>query len=164
MKSNRKGRKQTIQSKVVTLSHRISAITRKAHKLWEQGRWCAGQIFSPANVNANPPNIFVHLQQLWLHNAHQFKVFLHLLPPFGRNLKGEFWDPQFWGLGECKGVGICTNRKPTHDFPITSNMKFCSICHVSPEFQCQTMPPHLTPVWGLGWTWGVKIVLIEMST
>ena len=25
-------------------------------------------------------------------------------------------------------VGICTDRKPTHDFPIPVNTKFCSIC------------------------------------
>ena len=58
-------------------------ITRGAHKL---------QIFYLENLNANPMNILVHLQLLWLHNDPQFKVLLHLLP-FGRNLKGECWDP-----------------------------------------------------------------------
>ena len=32
--------------------------------------------------------------------AYQFKLLLLLLP-FGRNLKGEFYDPKFRGLGEC---------------------------------------------------------------
>ena len=73
--------------------------------------------FLPANFNANPLNILAHLQQLWLHNAYQFKVLVHL-SPFARNLEGQFWDSQFWGLGECKRVGICTNWKPTSQYKV----------------------------------------------
>ena len=47
--------------------------TRKGHKLWLT---MCSQIFSPTNVNANPLNILVHLQQQLLHNAYQFKLLL----------------------------------------------------------------------------------------
>ena len=54
-------------------------------------------IFAGKHI-ANPPNILEHFQPLglWLHNAHKFKLLPYLLP-FRRNLKGEFWDPQFGG-------------------------------------------------------------------
>ena len=81
-----------------------------------------------AGKHANPLNISLHFQLLGLHNAYQFNVLLapHLLP-FGCNLKGSFEIPNFWALGECQGIGICTNRKLTHDFPMPLNTKFCSL-------------------------------------
>ena len=51
--------------------------------------------FYPANFNANLLNMLMHMQPLWLHNANQFKVLLHLLP-FHR-LKGSFEIYNFGG-------------------------------------------------------------------
>ena len=41
-------------------------------------------MFWPANIHANPLNILVHLQLLWLYNAYLFNVLGYLLP-FVRN-------------------------------------------------------------------------------
>ena len=59
--------------------------------------------------------------------AYQLQVFFNLIP-FGRNLKEDFENTNFARLRECLGLGICTNLKPTCDFPIPLNTKFCSVC------------------------------------
>ena len=56
------------------------------------------------------------------------------------------------------GVRLCVNRKPTHDFPIPLNAKFCSIYaesfgrHANVKL-CPTIRPHL---WGLRCTYGIE--------
>ena len=44
------------------------------------------------------------------------------------SLKGVVRSP-ILGVRECWGVGICTKRKPTHDFSIPVNTNFCSVCY-----------------------------------
>ena len=66
-------------------------------------------------LNANPLNILVHLQLLWLHNAYQFQVLL----PFGRNLKRQFWDTPFWGLGGVLAVWDSHQSKAQPRLPNT---------------------------------------------
>ena len=61
----------------------LESCNKKAPQI---GRRCAGQLFFAGKHNANPLNIFVHFQLLWLHNTHQFKVLLHL-PGRNSNLK-----------------------------------------------------------------------------
>ena len=99
-----------------------------------------------ANFNANPLNILVHLQLLWLHNAYQFKVLLHLLP-FGHNLKGEFWDPKFWGLEEWVLAGWASHQSKAH--PRLLNTKCCSICR---RLAVIPMSSYSTPQ-----NWGVRV-------
>ena len=87
----------------------------------------------------------------------------------GCKLKGDlrFPDPQFLGLGQCQLVGVCTNWKPAHDFPIPSNTKFCSIFTVWPQFQCQVMTPQFDPRSGFGGQGGPmrsKMVPVEISS
>ena len=105
---------------IINLSIDHSVKTRKAHKLSDWGRRCAGKIFLKAN-SANPRAVLVYQrlrcctqrgEQLgfswrvlssskqskahsWSQNAYQFKVLLHL-PPFGHSLQSEFWYLQFW--------------------------------------------------------------------
>ena len=59
--------------------------------------------------------------------------------PFVHNLKGEIGDPQLlWGYG----VGICTNRKFTHDF---LNISKCNVLLYLPPFDRNSsvkMCPH----------------------
>ena len=42
--------------------------TRKAHKLWNEGRRCARKFFSRQTLKANQLTILVHLQLLWFYN------------------------------------------------------------------------------------------------
>ena len=58
-----------------------------------------------------------HIKHLTLQRI-SIQVLLHL-PPLGRNLKGDFRDPN---LGdESYGLGSCANQKRTHDFPLPRN-------------------------------------------
>ena len=112
--------------------------------------WCNSQPASPticvANFlpiffNANPPNILVNLQLLWLHNAHQFKVLLHLLP-FGWNLKWECWDPQFWGLWESvRALGFIPVERP----PTTSQHQSIQPFQFGRNSNVKLWPPNSTP-------------------
>ena len=78
-------------------SMRNASTTRKAHKLWDWGRRCAGQFFSRQNL------IRINWIISWCicNNAYQFKVLLHLLP-FRQNFKVELsppaliWSPVCW--------------------------------------------------------------------
>ena len=107
-------------------------------------------------------NILVHLQLLRLHNAYQFKVLLHLLP-FGSNLKGGVL--RFPILVAMLAVGICTNRKTTHDFPMPLNIKFCSIRRRLAEIPMSNYAPHFDPrLGGQGGPMGSKMLPIEMSS
>ena len=83
----------------------------------------------------------------WIHNAYQCKVLLQL-PPLGRNLKVEFSDPQFRGLGEL--VGRELHQSKAHQrLPLPQIQSFiqCSICRRLPRI------PLSLPV---GWTEGVE--------
>ena len=79
-----------------------------------------------------------------LHNAYQFKMLLHLLP-FGCNLKGEFWDLQIWGLGECWDL----HQSKAHPRLHSTNTNFCSYATVCQQYQCQVMTPNSTPISGV---------------
>ena len=68
-------------------------------------------IFGPANFNANPLNILVHLQLIWFHNASQLKVLLHLLP-FGRKVKGSFEFHNFGGKESVSGLVFAPIESP----------------------------------------------------
>ena len=82
------------------------------------------------------------------------KVSLRLLP-FGCNLKREFWDCQFWGIGECWSVRICTKFEspptisqylPIQGFALSADNRIINYLHsisplTWPEFQCEAMPP-----------------------
>ena len=105
------------------------------------------QIFLPANVNANPRNISVHLQLIWLHNAYQFIVSLSL-SPFGRNLNGEFWDPKFWGLGSVSGLGFAPIEIPPTTSQYLLIQSFALSAAVWQQFQCQVMTSNSTPYLG----------------
>ena len=135
--------------------------------------------FSTGKHNANQLNIFAQLQEevdhftylgsivdaeggteagVRLHNAYWFKVLLNLLP-FGHNLNGGV-----------RRVGICTNRKPTHNFPIPIHTKFCSRPYLSPSGQNSNIklspPPNSTPtpVWGIRMDLCGQMVPTDMST
>ena len=95
--------------------------------------------FLTGNFYAYPLNILVHFQLLWLHNAYQLKVLLHLLPSFGCHLKEGAEIPNFGVMG----VFVCW------DFYL-SIQRFALSAAVWPEFQCQIVPPLSTPVWGGG--------------
>ena len=140
-----------IKSKVIAVSVRVTAALNKNKKSPQivglRPPMCS-QIFSRQTVIENPLNILVNLL-LWLHNAYQFKVLLHLLPS-GRNLKGKFWDPKFCGLEECKRVGIRTNRMPTHDSQYLLMQRFALSAVVWPQFQCQVMNPQFDLPFGDG--------------
>ena len=63
-------------SSVVTISYDNFGclIYKKSPQIVGLGPPMCSQIFWPVNVNANQLNILVHLQQLWFHNAYQFKA------------------------------------------------------------------------------------------
>ena len=142
--------------------------TRKAHKLWDKGRRCAGYFLAGQTAVRIHWILWCILQLPWLHNAYQFNVLLQLLP-FDRYLKGQFWDPNcVWG--QCYRVGIRTNRKPNNDFILPVSTNVCAICRclaaipMSSYALTQFGPPLPLPVVGycrLKWS---KIVPIEMSS
>ena len=69
----------------------------------------------------------------------------------------SFEIPNFRGLGECWRIGICTNGKPTHDFPIPLNTQFWSICRHLVTFPVSGYGRQLDPRFGLlGWILGVE--------
>ena len=77
---------------------------------------------------------------------------------------GSFGDPQFWGLGragEIYGVEGCANRKQPHDLVMPLNAKLCSICRRLTGVPMSNYGPPFGWLW---WTYGSKMVPIEMST
>ena len=86
---------------------------------------------------------------------------------FGRNLKGAFLRCIILRVMGVLGVGICINRKSTHDFLIRVNTIFCAICRRSSGWNSNVKlqpAPNSAPFWRLEWTQGSKMLPIEMST
>ena len=82
----------------------------------------------------------------------------HQLLPWAENLR-RILDinaeimPCLWGLGECQRLGICTNRKPIHDFPLPLNTELCSIRRRLAVIPMSCFDPQIRPPFGgLGWT------------
>ena len=95
---------------------------------------------------------------LWLHNAYQFRAFLHLLP-FGRNLK--FVDPQFWGFEELReGSGGRESRKSKDHTRLPNTSQYNFVLYMPPfdrNSNVKIRPPISTPLFGgLRWTRGVE--------
>ena len=103
------------------------------------------QSFQQANFNANPLNILVHLL-LRLHNVYQSKVLLHMLP-FGHNLKGSFKMSQ----------SKAHPRLPT-------TYQYTVLLYLRPLGLRPPPPKQDTPLGGSGWTQGVEMVPIGMSS
>ena len=89
----------------------------------------------------------IYLQLLWLHNAHHFKVLL-LRQPFGCNLKGEYWDPQFGGLGSVSGLGFEQIESPITTSQCLSVQSIALSAAVWPKFKCQVMAFQFDPRFG----------------
>ena len=66
-----------------------------------------------------------------------------------------------------RGRQLRQSKKPAHDFPITFNTKFYSVCRRLAAIPMPNYGPQFDPpVRGLGWTLGVEMVglPIEMSS
>ena len=96
--------------------------------------------FVACKHNANPRNILLHLH-LCAMTSRRISI---------QSVAASHQGWIHWGLG----VGVCANRKPTHDFPKPRNTMFSYILYAAvwPEFHCPIMAPNSTPIWGLGWT------------
>ena len=139
-------------------------ITRKAHNLWDKGRWCAEATFESCKLWRESTEYFgaIATTMTSLHNAYQFKVLLHLLP-FGCNLK-EFWDPLFWGLEDSvRALGLVLIESLPTTSQYHSIQSFALSVAIWPEFsECQISPSPLTHstsshlggyVGPMGWKW-----------
>ena len=106
-----------------------------------QADWCRLTIdwrrLAPIDADGGRLGKRLHpLQLLWFQNACHFQVLLHLLP-FGSNLKGEFYDHQFFWVRRML-AGRDLHKSKAH--PRLPN-SFALFAAFWPQFQCQVLTP-----------------------